>query len=57
MSHQLLLDDVYDQVEFQIRTWQAVMDNEIEFEFQGFTVMTAAAIDVVNDIVDSRTYH
>lgn len=57
MSHQLLLDDVYDQVEFQIRTWQAVMDNEIEFEFHGFSIMTDAAVDVVNDIVDSRTYH
>ena len=57
MSHKLILDDVYDEVEFQIRTWQAVMDNEPEFEFRGFSVMTATAIDVVNDIVDSRTYH
>lgn len=53
----LTLDDPDEQVEFQLATWQAVENMETEFMFNGYVVLTVAAIDAVNDIVAGRTYH
>ena len=53
----LVLDDPDDQVAFQLATHQAVVNMKLEFEFHGRLVLTAAALDAVNDIVAGRTYH
>ena len=53
----LKLEDPDEQVAFQLATYQAVVNMEPEFEFNGYTVLTDHAIDAVNDIVAGRTYH
>jgi hypothetical protein len=53
----LLLDELDAQIEFQFATYQAIENMEFEFEFHGYTVLTLTAIDAVNEMVESRTYH
>jgi hypothetical protein len=55
--NKLTLENPDEQVEFQIATHQALVNMEPEFLFQGFIVLTAHAVDAVNDIVAGRTYH
>lgn len=53
----LKLEDPDEQLAFQLATWQAVENMEVEFFFNGFIVATVSAIDAVNDIIAGRTYH
>jgi len=45
------------EAEFKIATRQAIENNEAEFEFYGYIVDTATAIDVVRAMAEVRTYH
>jgi len=53
----LKLEELDEQVAFQFATYEAVENMEPQFEFRGFVVLTAHAIDAVVDIVANRTYH
>jgi hypothetical protein len=57
MSDTISLEEVDTQIEFQFATYDAIVNNEAEFEFYGRIVSTSAAIDAVVEIVDNRTYH
>jgi hypothetical protein len=57
MKDKLVLEDPDRQVEFQFATWEAFESMSVEFEFYGYTIPTADAIDAVKEIVASRTYH
>ncbi len=43
--------------EFQFATHQAIVNMVTEFEFYGYVIETAVAIDVVRAITEQRTYH
>lgn len=45
------------EVAFEIATRQAVENNEDEFDFDGYTVETTIAIDVIQAMKNLRTYH
>lgn len=51
-----LVDDKM-KAEFKVATRQAIENMEDEFTFYGCTVGTADAVDVVQAIEASRTYH
>ena len=45
------------EAEFKVATCQAIENMQKEFEFYGYTVETSTAIDVVQAMLEQRTYH
>lgn len=45
------------EAEFRMATRQAVENMDLDFDFHGYTIETAVAIDVVQGILAHRTYH
>ncbi len=57
LNPDLLIDNDQIKAEFKVATRKALEKMEPEFEFYGYTVEVGAAIDVVNQIESTRTYH
>lgn len=53
----MTLNDHTVSTEFEIATHDAIVNNEIDFEFYGHLVSTSDAINVVQAITAQRTYH
>ena len=48
-------DDI--ECEFEIAVYEAVRNCQIEFEFRGYILDTAKAVDAVQEAIAQRTYH
>lgn len=53
----LTITGIEIECEFEIAVWQALENMQTEFEFHGYTVDTAKAVDAVKEVVALRTYH
>jgi hypothetical protein len=51
-----IVDDVME-AEFKVATHQAVESMAEDFMFHGYTIETSTAIDVVQAMLERRTYH
>ncbi len=49
-------DDV-QQAEFRVATYEAIENNLVEFEFQGWIVDTIEAVAASQDMLAQHTYH
>ncbi len=45
------------ECEFEIAVYEAVRNCQTEFEFHGYIVDTAKAVDAVQEVIAQRTYH
>lgn len=45
------------EVAFEVATRQAIENNKDVFDFDGYTIETAIAIDVIQAMKNQRTYH
>jgi hypothetical protein len=45
------------ETEFEFATRHAIENNQIDFKFYGYIIVTAVAVDTVQAILAHRTYH
>ena len=45
------------EVEFELAIYEALENNEFEFEFHGYIIDTEEAVSMMNEVKANRTYH